>query len=73
MEAEGNYEEAVAPTIDDNNWPKTADALNEYCRNTYGLTKIPLLYIVNGTETLVLGPEDNWDDHLNKMIDWAPH
>ena len=73
METEGNYEEAAAPTIDDNNWPKTADALNEYCWNTYGLTKIPLLYIVNGTETLVLGPEDNWDDHLNKMIDWAPH
>ena len=35
MEAEGNYEDAVAPMIDDKDWPKTADALNKQFWNTY--------------------------------------
>ena len=46
MEAEVNYEDVVARMIDDKNWLKTTDALNEYFWNTYGITKIPLLYIV---------------------------
>ena len=69
-DAEDNYEDATPPAIDDKDWPRTMDALREYFRNMYGITKIPLLYAVREQETPMDEPERHWEDPLMQMIDW---
>ena len=49
------------------------DALREYFHNTYGITKIPLLYVVCKQEAPMDEPEGHWEDPLMQMIDRAPH
>ena len=49
-DTEDSYEDATPPVIDDKDWPRTMDALREYFHNTYGITKIPLLYMVRQQE-----------------------
>ena len=52
---------------------RTMDALREYSHNMYGITKIPLLYVVCEQETHMDKPEGHWEDPLMQMINWAPH
>ena len=49
------------------------DALREYFCNTYGITKIHLLYVVREQETPRDEPEAHWEDPMMQMIDQAPH
>ena len=49
------------------------DALREYFRNTYGITKIPLLYVVREQEAPMDEPKGHWKDPMIQMIDRAPH
>ena len=49
------------------------DALCEYFCNMYGITKIPLLYVVCEQEMPMDEPEGHWEDPLMQMIDRAPH
>ena len=72
-DAEDNYEDATPPVIDDKDWPRMMDALHEYFRNTYGITKIPLLYMVHEQEVPMGEPEGHWEDPMMQMIDRAPH
>ena len=72
-DTEDNYEDASPPVIDDKDWPRMMDALCEYFRNTYGVTKIPLLYVVREIEATMDEPESHWEDPMMQMIDRAPH
>ena len=63
-DSEDNYEDATPPGIDDKDWPRTMDALREYFHNMYGITKIPLLYVVREQETPMDEPEGHWEDPL---------
>ena len=72
-DTENNYEDTNPPVIDDKDWPTMMDALREYFRNIYGITKIPLLYVVREQETPRDEPEGHWEDPMMQMIDWAPH
>ena len=72
-EAEDSYDDPSAHTIDDQNWPRTFDAIDEYFRNPFGMTKIPLVYITREHVEPMEGEDDTWDDHLDQMIDQAPH
>ena len=44
-DAEGTYDDHSAPIIDDQNWPRTFDAIDEYFQNSFGITSIPVMYI----------------------------
>jgi hypothetical protein len=45
--SEGKHEDPkVKPTIDDNDWPKTMEAFDEYFRAYHGETGIPLAYVI---------------------------
>ena len=70
---EGNYDDPSAPTIDDQYWPRTFDAIDEYFRNSFGMTNIPLAYVTREHVKLMEGEEDTWDDPMDQMIDWALH
>ena len=45
-DAECTYDDPSAPTIDDQNWPRTFDAINEYFKNSFSMTNIPLVYVI---------------------------
>ena len=59
--------------IDDRNWPRSFDAIDEYFRNAFVMTNIPLAYVTREHIKPMEGEEDNWDDPLDQMIDQAPH
>ena len=73
QDAEGTYDDPSTPMIDDRNWPRTFDAINEYFRNLFSMTNIPLAYVTREHVELMEGEEDAWDDPLDQMIDRAPH
>ena len=72
-DAEGTYDDPSTPVIDDRNWPRTFNAIDEYFWNSFGMTNIPLAYVTREHVELMEGEEDTWDDPLDQMIDWAPH
>ena len=72
-DAEDNYEDATPPVINDKDWPRMMDALHKYFRNTYGITRIPLLYVAREQEAHMDAPEGYWEDPMMQMIDRAPH
>ena len=73
QDAQGTYDDPSAPTIDDRNWPRTFDAIDEYFQNSFGMTNIPLAYITREHVEPMEGEEDTWDDTLDQMIDQVPH
>ena len=72
-DAEGIYDDPSAPMIDDRNWPRTFDAIDDYFQNSFGMTNIPLAYITREHVEPMEGEEDTWDDPLDQMIDRVPH
>ena len=72
-DAEGTYDDPSTPTIDDQNWPRTFDAIDEYFQNSFGMTNIPLAYVTREHVKPMEGEEDTWDDPLDQMIDQALH
>ena len=52
---------------------RTFDAIDEYFRNSFGMTNIPLAYVMREHVGVMEGEEDTWDDPLDQMIDRAPH
>ena len=59
--------------IDDRNWPRIFNPIDEYFWNSCGMTNIPLAYIMREHINPMEGEEDSWDDPLDQMIDWVPH
>ena len=68
-DAEGTYDDPSTPTIDDRNWPRTFDAINEYFQNSLGMTNIPLAYISREHVKPMEGEEKTWNDALDQTID----
>ena len=54
-------------------WPKTFDRIDEFFCQCYGITSIPLAYIIRKGSTAKEGVETAWDDPLEQMIERAPH
>ena len=59
-DAEGTYDDPSAPMIDDRNWSRTFDAIDEYFQNSFGMTNIPLAYITREHIKPMEGEEDTW-------------
>ena len=72
-DAEGTYDDPSATTIDDRNWPRTFDTIDEYFRNSFGMTNIPLAYVTREHVEPMEGEKDTWDHPLDQRIDRAPH
>jgi predicted ribosome quality control (RQC) complex YloA/Tae2 family protein len=64
------------PVINEKNWPRTLDNIEEYLRNHLGQTDIPLSYIVRKEADVVpslLDPQANYSIIHDEMIAWAAH
>ena len=72
-DSDGNWDGPKAPIINEKDWPKTFDGIDEFFRKCYGITSIPLAYIIRKDITLKDGEETDWDDTLEQMIERAPH
>ena len=59
--------------INEKDCPKTFDGIDEIFRKCYGITSIPLAYIIRKDTTPKEGEETYWDDPLEHMIERAPH
>ena len=59
--------------IDDRNWPRTFDTIDEYYWNSFSMTNIPLAYVTREHVEPMEGEEDNWDHCLDPMIDQETH
>ena len=44
--------------IDDQNLPRTFDAIDEYFQNSFGMTTIPVVYITREHVEQMVGEED---------------
>ena len=61
-----DYHSLMVPLVD-------AMVINEYFRNSFGMTNIPLTYVTREHTKPMEGEEDTWDAPLDQMIDWAPY
>ena len=59
--------------INERDWPKTFDGIDEFFRKCYWITSPPLAYIVRKDPTPKEGEETYWDDPFEQMIERAPH
>ena len=59
--------------INQKDWPKTFDGMDESFRKCYGITNIPLGYIIRKDTTPKEGEETDRDDPLEQMIERTPH
>ena len=65
----------VSPVIDANNWPKTMESLEEYCRGHIGVKGVPLSYVVRFEEAVASsfnGIEKSFLSVENEMVVRAP-
>ena len=69
-DSDGNWDDPNAPIINERDWPKTFDGIDEFFRKCYG--SIPLAYIIRKETTPKEGEETDWDDPLEQMIERAP-
>ena len=72
-DSDGNWDDPKAPIINERDWPKTFDGMDEFFRKSYGITSIPLAYIIRKHTTPKEEEETDWDDPLEQMIKRAPH
>ena len=76
-QAEEDHEDPEPPKklINDKDWPKTMEGLQEYLRSCLGVTKIPLAYVIRDTmivPTAADDPPDNYATDIDEMIARAP-
>ena len=65
LEAQRGDDEPKEPTIDPKDWPKTIEAIEEYFRSSYGITNIPLAYVIRQRADLPEGA-DPVGNYINK-------
>ena len=71
--SDGNWDDPKAPIINEKDCQKTFDGIHEFFSKCYGITSIPLSYIIRKDITPKEGVETDWDDPLEQMIERAPH
>ena len=59
--------------INERDWRKTFYGIDEFFHKCYGVTSIPLAYIIRKDSTPKEGEETDWDDPLEQMTEKAPH
>ena len=59
--------------INERDWKKTFDGIDEFFHKWYGITSFLLAYIIRKDPTPKEGEETDWDDQLEQMIERAPH
>jgi hypothetical protein len=65
-----------APTLDEVDWPKNMEALEEYLGGFLGETGIPLAYVVRKDEAVPAAandPSNNYDSRFEEMVARAGH
>ena len=62
-----------APMINERDWPKTFDGIDEFLHKCYWITSSSLAYIIRKDSTPKEGEDTDWDDPLKRMIERAPH
>jgi hypothetical protein len=72
---EEKYEALAKPVINDKDWPRTMEAVEEWLKGTYGQTKTSLGYVVRRSEEIPVGIDPAGDYHTvyEEMIARAPH
>ena len=79
--AEANHENpSITPKIDDRNWAKTLEGLEEYLRGHLGETKVPLAYVLRPDPTIpdeaddpsTTEAESQYATYQEEMIKRAP-
>ena len=50
-DSDGNCDDPKAPIINERDWPKTFDGIDKFFRKCYGITSIPLAYIIRKDTT----------------------
>lgn len=61
-----------APEINDRDWPRTIEAMEEFLASCLGTTKIPLGYVICCKLLLTSTPADVWMTKQPKMIARVP-
>ena len=69
---EKDHKEPKAPEIDDKDWPRTIESIEEYLAECLGVTKIPLAYVIRDTIEPVDAPAAGWPTHQHEMIGRSP-
>ena len=59
--------------INERDWPKTLDGINEFSHKCYGITSTYLAYIIRKDSTTKENEDTDMDDPLEQMIERAPH
>ena len=76
-EAEDEHKDPTdKPTLNEKNWSKTLEEIEEYLRNHLGHTKIPLAYVVRKEQDVpphATDPQENYPVVQDEMIHRAPH
>ena len=54
--------------INERDWPKIFDGIDDFFHNCYGTTNIPLAYIIRKDSMPKEGEETDWDDPLDGTI-----
>lgn len=69
---EKDHKEPKAPEIDDKDWPRTIESIEEYLAECLGVTKIPLAYVIRESIEPVAAPLTGWPTHQHEMIGRSP-
>lgn len=75
-ESEENYEQPEdLPKVNDRDWPKTMEAIQEYLRTRLGEHNIPLAYVIRKEDEIPDDPDPstNYPTVQDEMIRRAPH
>ena len=73
---ESNHADPRAPEINDKDWARTFEAIDEWLHGCLGeFSKIPLDYVVRDNEAITPDPvaPTTWPSRVNEMIGRAPH
>ena len=71
--SEGIWHDPKAPMINERDWPKTFDGIDEFFCKCCGITSILVAYIMRKDCIHKEGEETDLDDPLEQMIERAPH
>jgi hypothetical protein len=69
---EKDHKEPKAPEINDKDWPRTIESIEEYLAECLGVTKIPLAYVIRDSIEPVDAPQTGWPTHQHEMIGRSP-
>ena len=73
---ESNHVDVEAPELNDKDWARTFEAIDEWLRGCLGeFSKIPLAYVVWDNEAVTADPvaPATWPSKVDEMMSHAPH